>query len=122
MNPISSIDTSIYSGFIEELSSYTPSRTALDNKIPAVEEETSSAVDLSNYYSNIHHKDLLTSVGENVSESAKELDNVIVSALQNGYSVNDAVNIKLAKAAYQANCAVFNAVNDIQDSTFELLI
>lgn len=53
MSSISSIDTSIYSGIIEDLSSYTPSRTALDSKTPAVTREDSSTVDLSNYYSNI---------------------------------------------------------------------
>jgi hypothetical protein len=122
MSSISSIDTSIYSGIIEDLSSYTPSRTALDSKTPAVTREDSSTVDLSNYYSNIRPEDLLANAGDNVAKSAEDLDNAMVSAIENGYSVNDAVNIRLAKNAYQANCTVFNAINDMQKSTFELIV
>ena len=122
MSSISSIDTSIYSGIIEDLSSYTPSRTALDSKTPAVPREDSSTVDLSNYYSNIRPEDLLANAGDNVAKSAEDLDNAMVSAIENGYSVNDAVNIRLAKNAYQANCTVFNAINDMQKSTFELIV
>ena len=100
MSSISSIDTSIYSGIIEDLSSYTPSRTALDSKTPAV------------------------SIAETIalSKSAEDLDNAMVSAIENGYSVNDAVNIKLAQHAYAANCKVFNMIADMQTSTFELTV
>lgn len=122
MSSISSIDTSIYSVLLEDLSSYTPSKTALDNRTPAVQNEESSHVDLSNYYSNIRPEDLLSQAGENVARSAEDLDNAMVSAIENGYSVNDAVNIKLAKLAYQANCTVFNAINDMEKSTFELTV
>lgn len=122
MSSISSIDTSIYSGIIEDLSSYTPSRTALDSKTPAVTREDSSTVDLSNYYSNIRPEDLLAIAGENVAKSAEDLDNAMVSAIENGYSVNDAVNIKLAQHAYAANCKVFNMIADMQTSTFELTV
>ena len=122
MSSISSIDTSIYSGIIEDLSSYTLSRTALDSKTPAVTREDSSTVDLSNYYSNIRPEDLLANAGENVAKSAEDLDNAMVSAIENGYSVNDAVNIKLAQHAYAANCKVFNMIADMQTSTFELTV
>ena len=122
MSSISSIDTSINSVLLEDLSSYTPSKTALDNRTPAVQNEESSHVDLSNYYSNIRPEDLLSQAGENVARSAEDLDNAMVSAIENGYSVNDAVNIKLAKLAYQANCTVFNAINDMEKSTFELTV
>ena len=122
MSSISSIDTSIYSGIIEDLSFYTPSRTALDSKTPAVTREDSSTVDLSNYYSNIRPEDLLANAGENVAKSAEDLDNAMVSAIENGYSVNDAVNIKLAQHAYAANCKVFNMIADMQTSTFELTV
>ena len=122
MSSISSIDTSIYSGIIEDLSSYIPSRTALDSKTPAVTREDSSTVDLSNYYSNIRPEDLLANAGENVAKSAEDLDNAMVSAIENGYSVNDAVNIKLAQHAYAANCKVFNMIADMQTSTFELTV
>ena len=77
-------------------------------------------VDLSNYYSNIRPEDLLNQVGRNVSKSAQDLDNAMVSALKNGFSVNDVCNIKLAQVAYKANAYVFNIANKI--STFELKI
>ena len=120
MSSISSIDTSIYSGLIENISSYIPARNALDNKVPAVTREDTSAVDLSSYYSNIRPEDLIATAGNNVARSAEELDNAMVSALQNGYSINDVCNIKKAQAAYAANCAIFKVANEI--STFELKI
>lgn len=120
MSSIDSINTSIYSGIIDDISSYIPSRNALDTKSPTVTEEESSFVDLSSYYSNIRPEDLLAFSGNNVAHTAEELDNAMVSALQNGYGVNDVCNIKKAQAAYAANCAVFKAVNEI--STFELKI
>lgn len=122
MSSISQIDTSVYSGLIEDLSSYIPSRAAIDNKIAPVAEEESHTVDLSNYYSNIRPDELITNAGGNVAQSLEALNNAMVTALENGVSVNDVVNIKLAKVAYQANSTVFNAINDMQSSTFELLI
>ena len=59
--------------------------------------------------------DVLQTVAENVSQSAKDLDNAMVQALANGYTVQDACNIQMAKAAYAANCRVAK-------STFELSI
>ena len=87
MSSISSIDTSIYSGIIEDLSSYTPSRTALDSKTPAVTREDSSTVDLSNYYSNIRPEDLLANAGENVAKSAEDLDNAILVCFNKMYQI-----------------------------------
>ena len=115
MSLISGINTSIYSGLIEDLSSYVPSRSALDAKTPSVNRDEASTVDLSNYYSNVMPGDVLQTVAENVSQSAKDLDNAMVQALENGYTVQDACNIKMAKAAYAANCRVAK-------STFELSI
>ena len=115
MSSISGINTSIYSGLIEDLSSYIPSRSALDSKAPSVNRDEASTVDLSNYYSNVMTGDVLQTVAENVSQSAKELDNAMVHALANGYTVQDACNIQMAKAAYAANCRVAK-------STFELSI
>ena len=123
MSSISSIDTSIYSAYVEDISSYVPSKNALNSnvsKTPDVLQEEYSTVDLSNYYSNIHPEDLLSQTGENVAKSAQDLDNAMVSAIENGYSVNDAVNIHLAKAAYAANCNVFKAA--VEMSNFEIKI
>ena len=75
-------------------------------------------VDLSNYYDNIRPEDLLTQAGRNVSKSAQDLDNAMVSALQNGYGVQDACNIRLAEMAYKANAFVFDVAREI--TTFEV--
>lgn len=122
MSSISSIDTSIYSGLIENRDAVSGRNASESAKVPTLtsSDVENSKVDLSNYYSNIRPEDLLTMAGNNVSQSAEALDNAMVSAIQNGYTVQDAVNIHLAKAAYQANCTVFNAINDM--STFELSV
>ena len=117
MSSISSIDTSIYSALIDSF--YTmPSKDSYSKPVEAVDENISSSyesVDLSNYYSNIESTDLLTQLGQNVVRSAEELDNAMVSAIQNGFSVQDVCNMKLAEVAYKANCTVMK-------STFELEI
>jgi len=125
MSTISSIDSSIYSGLIDSLSAYTPRRDALESaasKTPAVSGSEADSVDLSSYYSGINEEELLSDLGENVAKAAEDFDNAMVSALENGFSVNDAVNIHQAKAAYQANCALFNSVTEMQNSTFELMV
>lgn len=122
MSAISSIDTSIYSGLIESRDAVSGRNAPEVAKAPTLlsSDVENSKVDLSNYYSNIRPEDLLTMTGNNVSQSAEALDNAMVSAIENGYTVQDAVNINLAKAAYQANCTVFSAVNEM--STFELSV
>ena len=127
MSSISSIDTSFYPGLIE---GFAP-KTLLP--VPAVQaEEQSSAygyagnnssneepeVDLSNYYNEVRPEDLLSKTGQNVVESAHALDNAMVVAMQNGYSVQDVCNIRLAEMAYKANAYVFDVANEI--STFAL--
>lgn len=117
MDSITSVDTSIYSGLIDSV--YTmPSKESYSKPVEAVEEEMPNgyeSVDLSRYYSNVTPEDLLSQVGENVVKSAHDLDAALVSALQNGLTVNDICNIKSAQAAYKANCYVLK-------STFELQI
>ena len=117
MSSISSIDTSLYSGLIESIS-----QTSGRNASAGFAQPTQGAsryspapVDLSNYYSNIEKADLLQHLAENVAQSAEDLDNAMVSALENGMGVNDACNINAAKAAYAANCSMLK-------STFELEI
>lgn len=117
MSTISSIDTSIYSGLIESLSPTSGRNSSASAVVPTSSSSDieSAKVDLSNYYSNIESADLLTKLGENVAKSAEELDNAMVSALENGFTVQDACNIKAAQVAYKANCTVLQ-------STFELKI
>ena len=129
MSSISSIDTSLYPGLIE---GFVPKSML---PVEAVKADGSSSnlpyysggndsteydygVDLSNYYSNIRPEDLLSQIGQNVVKSAEALDNAMVSALQNGYGVNEACNIRLAQMAYRANSYVFEVVNKL--STFEI--
>ena len=59
--------------------------------------------------------DIIQTVSENVSKAANDLDNAMVAALENGYTVQDAVNIQQAKAAYEANYKV-------AQSTFEIAV
>lgn len=122
MSSISSIDTSIYSGLIENRDAVSGRNAPYAAAVPSMtgSDAENNKVDLSNYYSNIRPEDLLTTAGNNVAQSAEALDNAMVSAIQNGYTVNDAVNIHLAKTAYAANCTVFNAINEM--STFELSV
>ena len=114
---ISPIDSSVYAGLIDSIGTF-PSKSSLTQAVPAAyteAEDFSSGVDLSGYYSNIANSDLFREVANNVAESAATLDEVMVQALENGMSVEDAVNINCALHAYKANCAVAK-------STFELKI
>ena len=129
MSSISSIDTSFYPGLVE---GFAP-KTLLP--VPAVqtEEETGAygysdgnssnnkpEVDLSNYYNEVSPEDLLVKTGQNVIESAQTLDNTMVIAMQNGYSVQDVCNIKLAEIAYKANAYVFDIANKISTFTIDV--
>lgn len=129
MSSISSIDTSFYPGLIEGFAPKTmmpveplgPESYNEGQGYYSGDDYSSgdnSEVDLSNYYSNIRPEDLLTQAGRNVSKSAQDLDNAMVSALQNGYSINDVCNIKNAEMAYKADAYIFKVANEI--STFML--
>ena len=130
MTSISSIDTSFYPGLIE---GFAPTTT---KAVPAVQRDDAgenaaayyqnggssgenSDVDLSNYYSDIRPEDLLAHSGRNVVESTDALDNAMVSAIQNGYGVNEACNIKKAELAYKANAYVFSVASKISNFMLE---
>ena len=126
MESLSSVDTLLHSGLVE---GFAPKTTM---PVPAVEAEKQEAgvyyggnykaptenVDLNNYYNEVRPEDLLVKTGQNVIESAQALDNTMIIAMQNGYSVQDVCNIRLAEMAYKANAFVFDSVAKI--STFEL--
>lgn len=128
MSEISSIDTSFYPGLVE---GFAP-KTMLP--VPAIntdsQNETAgyyggdsssssdSDVDLSNYYNEVRPEDLLTKSGHYLIESAQKVDNAMVIAMQNGYSVQDVCNIRLAEMAYKASAYVFDVAEEI--STFAL--
>lgn len=117
MTSISSINTSLYSGLAEQIN-YTSGHNAPSSAQTPTASSSKIAqapVDLSNYYSNISNADLLSSVAQNVAKSADDLDNAMVSALENGMSIQDACNINAAQAAYKANCQVMK-------STFEMFV
>ncbi len=120
MSSISSIDTSLYSGLIESMQATSGRNSSANAAQPTYgsSDAETAQVDLSNYYSDITPGDLLRTVGDNVAQSAEALDNAMVSAIQNGYTVQDAINIKLAETAYKANAYVMKSTVD----TFELTI
>ena len=126
MSEISSVDTSFYSGLIE---GFAPNTTL---PVPAVGtepqgeasafgggySEPQADIDLSNYYNEVRPEDLLTKSGQYFVESANRLDNTMVIAMQNGYSVQDVCNIRLAEMAYKASAYVFDVAEEM--STFAL--
>ena len=121
MSTITGIDNSVYTGLIESsyprtLRPVEPYATDDGNSGSGGYSSSSSDVDLSNYYRDLEASgDLLNQVSQNVVQSLQTLDQAMVNGLQNGMSVQDVCNIKLAKAAYGANCFVMK-------STFELMI
>ena len=126
MEPLSSVNTSFYSELLE---GFAPQSTSA---ISAVQPETvsqnptdyygssyaGSKVDLSNYYNEVKPEDILVKSGQYLIETSKNLDNTMVIAMQNGYSVQDVCNIKLAEQAYKAGAFVFKTANEL--STFEI--
>ena len=116
MSSISSIDTSLYSGLVESITQ-TSGRNASASAVRPTQVASNyspAPVDLSNYYSNIETADLLQHLAENVAQSAEDLDNAMVSALENGMSVNDACNISAAKAAYTASCNMLKSPFELE--------
>ena len=127
MSEISSVNTSFYPELLE---GFAPKTTL---PVPAVQAEArddsgyasggnyataDSDVDVSNYYNDVRPEDLLTKSGQYFIESSQRLDNTMVVAMQNGYSVQDVCNIRLAEMAYKASAFVFDAVSEM--STFEV--
>ena len=114
---VAPIDSSLYLGLIDSVTTF-PTKGSLNATVPAAYTQASdfdTSANLSGYYSDPETTDLYTQVSNNVEKAAKMLDDVMVSALENGFGVQDAVNINLALRAYQANCAVAK-------TTFELKI
>jgi hypothetical protein len=115
---VAPIDSSQYWSLIGAIDTF-PTRDSLNATVPAAYTEAGDfeqpQPDLSGYYSDPETTDLYTQVANNVKNSADAVNNALMSALENGYGVQDAVNITLAMRAYQANCAVAK-------STFELKI
>ena len=131
MTSISSLDTTFYPGLVE---GFAPKTTM---PVPAIETEAQQEsaehysggsfssqednyLDLSNYYNEVRPEDLLTKAGQHLVESAQKVDNAMVSALQDGFTVQDVCNMKLAEIAYKANAYVFDIASNV--STFELKI
>ena len=127
MSDISAVNTSFYPELLE---GFAPKTTL---PVPAVGTEPQGEasafgggtyfepqadIDLSNYYKEVRPEDLLTKSGQYFIESANRLDNTMVIAMQNGYSVQDVCNIRLAEMAYKASAYVFDVAEEI--STFAL--
>ena len=125
MESLSSVNTSFYSEILE---GFAPQSTSA---VPAVQAESvpqnsdsyrstyaQDSVDLSNYYNEVKPEDILVKSGQYLVEASKNLDNTMVIAMQNGYSVQDVCNIKLAEQAHKAGAFVFKTANEL--STFEI--
>ena len=127
MNLISSVDTSFYAELME---GFAPKSL---QAIAAVGEDThtkhvatsfddgtntDTEVNFSNYYDDTKIENWLSNIGNNVVDSVKNLNTTMMTAIRNGYSVQDVCNIRLAEMAYKANAHVFSIANQI--STFEL--
>ena len=118
MDPISTINTNLFPELIQSDIPQIPVRQTSMAPIEPVKEETfegDNQYDFNNYYNDIDFQDPLIRAGENFIQSTQALDEAMVSALENGFSVNDACNVKLAQIAYKASASVFK-------STFELKI
>ena len=128
MNEISSVNTSFYPELVE---GFAPKTTLAVPAVQTEQESNASAysgggsysapqqeVDLSNYYNDVRPEDLLTKSGQYLVESAHKLDNTMVIAMQNGYSVQDVCNIRLAEMAYKASAYVFDVAESM--TTFSL--
>ena len=95
-----------------------PSRLLVSNAYPEVISEDDANVDLRGYYQDTRIENWMASVGNSVVRSTTNLTNAMVQAINNGYTVQDACNVKAADVAYKANARVFELANEI--STFEL--
>ena len=117
MSAISNITTSDYSHLLDSAQmakSYNaPTDRGAERETLVTPNEPTQSIDLSNYYQNVPAGDIIQTVSENVAKSANDLDNAMVTALQNGYTVQDAVNIQQAKAAYEANYRVAKSTFDV---------
>ena len=121
MSSVNAIDTSQYTTPISNLYSTESLVAAVDRaayetaqteNVAAAEEEAPS-VDFRNYYSNVRPSELNSDVSTNFTKAAQDLDNAVINAVKNGMSLEDAVKIQAAKAAYTANASMLK-------STFEL--
>lgn len=121
MSAISHINTSDYSHLLDSVQiakSYNaPTDRGAERGALIAPNEPAQSIDLNGYYENVPAPsgDVIQTVSENVSKAANDLDNAMVAALENGYTVQDAVNIQQAKAAYEANYKV-------AQSTFEIAV
>ena len=75
-------------------------------------------VNLNNYYAQTKIENFMAKAGTDLIASAERLDNSMVQAINNGYSVQDVCNIRLADIAYKASARAFEAAEEM--STFAL--
>ncbi len=120
MSTIAPVDSSNYSNINNSVFPVAPMDT-LPTRVERVgavagqgetEREEKQNPDLSSYYKNIQPQDPLENPGATLGHDAREVDNVMVSAIANGYSVQAACNMKLAEWAYKAD-------ENVVKSTFE---
>lgn len=128
MSEISPVNTSFYSELLEgfaptslqaiaRVGKDTPSGLLASNSYPDVKAENVE-VNLNDYYADSKFENWLTKVGNTVVSTAGEMNNSIINAIQNGYTVQDACKVKSAEIAYKASVQVFDVAEEI--STFAL--
>lgn len=117
MNPISLSDNSIYSDLQLSFDATSGRNAPASAKKQSYDSSNIAPkeVDLSNYYNDVPppSSDLLSQAGQNVTDSARNLEDVMINALANGYTVQDVCNIKCAETAYKANCNVFKTTFEV---------
>lgn len=86
---------------------------ATDNN--ATKESTQkSEFDYNAYYTDGKFEDFLYRAGSgNSTQSNNTMNNTMISAIKNGYSVNEACNLKTAEMAYKTNANVLKVGNEI---------
>lgn len=87
------------------------------------ERKESTQQDLNEYYSRLaaanyipsdySHADPVTTASSGVKQSAANLQNAMIEAVQNGMSIEHACNIRSAKAAYEANIRALKTTIEI---------
>ena len=127
MNSITSVDTSFYSELIEGFAPKTLQAIAAVDENTTTRQvatsfndgsKTDTEVNFKNYYDDVKIENWLSNLGNNVVNSIQNLNTTMMTAIQNGYTVQDACNIRLADIAYKANARVFDIASEI--STFSL--
>ena len=119
MDSISSINTQLSPELLTSSFPVPQTRHSTMAPVEAIKNDSEQgyeSYDFTSYNPDVEGGDPLTTAGNAVANSVGNLGDAMISALENGFSVQDACNIKLAQIAYKASCAVFKTAI----STFDI--